>query len=177
MTLARLYNDGGAIPTTLPANDVSAWAKASTKPTYAASEITNISAAGQALIDDADAAAQRATLGTAAYSEGTWTPTLVSFTIVGSAPAVVGYYKRIGNLLFTQCVISGGTGGNTSVAATMSQSRITGCPAGALPSFVMVLDSDGNYLGSASIDTANQWIPTFSARGLTIFITSTYVGT
>lgn len=45
------------------ASDVSAWAKAGTKPTYASSEITNISAAGQELINDADAAAQRATLG------------------------------------------------------------------------------------------------------------------
>lgn len=48
---------------------VSAWARAGTKPSYASSEITNISAAGQALIDDADAAVQRATLGAVATGD------------------------------------------------------------------------------------------------------------
>lgn len=62
-THGHVKADVSDFPASMPASDVSVWAKAGTKPAYASSEITNISAAGQALIDDADAATQRVTLG------------------------------------------------------------------------------------------------------------------
>ena len=92
------------------------------------SGVGDISAAGHALIDDASAAAQIVTLGTAAYSEGTWTPVLHLFTVVGDAPAVSGIYRRIGNLVFILCTIAVGDGGNTSVASSGGTSSISGLP-------------------------------------------------
>lgn len=68
-----------------------------------------ITAAGRQLIDDADAAAQRTTLGltaaaTATYTEGTFTPTLVGTSTAGTgtyiANSQVGRYTRIGNRVF-----------------------------------------------------------------------------
>lgn len=159
------------------ASDVSAWAKAATKPTYASSEITNISAAGQALIDDANAAAQLVTLGTAAYSEGTWTPVLTGFTIVGAAPACSGIWKRIGNVVFASCKINSGAGGNTSIASSGPYtSYISGLPTvPSTPYIAVVIDGNGRNLGTCMLDTsANLYVPSFTALGVYLVVSTTY---
>lgn len=138
---------------------------------------TTISAAGAELINDANAAAQLATLGTAAYSEGTWTPVLNSFTIVGSAPALVGTWKRIGNLVFVGCTVAAGTGGNTSVACTQITSSISGLPVSPPNTYVCVATDDGcDNLGTGGIGTNGRlYPPTFSAKSVPITISGTYV--
>ena len=138
---------------------------------------TTISAAGAELINDADAAAQLATLGTAAYSEGTWTPVLTGFTIVGSAPIALGVYRRIGNLMSIACTILAGDFGNTSVAAANPTSVITGFigPAGAVPSTCNVGKINGVPVGIGMIVTTNLYVPSWSASTVYIAISATYI--
>lgn len=137
-----------------------------------------ISAAGLALIDDANVAAQLATLGTAAYGEGTWTPTLGGFTIVGSAPAAEGTWKKIGKLALITCVIHAGAGGNTSVAALFGVSNIAlgtvpGVSAPGLFNFI-VTNTACVYLGTGGANTGYLYPPTFSAQTTNIVMTATY---
>lgn len=110
------------------------------------------------------------------YSEGTWTPALISFTIVGSAPAVEGIWKRIGNLVFVECKIYVGTGGNTSVACTVLVSCISGLtinPTMAAP--LIITDDNAENLGIGVIAPAgNLYPPTFAAKTVPIYITVTY---
>jgi hypothetical protein len=75
--------DAPTIPTTLPASDVYAWAKAATKPSYAYSEIT-----GTPTIPTVSAWAQAATKPSYAYSEITGTiPTFNQNTTGNAATA------------------------------------------------------------------------------------------
>lgn len=145
--------DGGAIPTTLPASDVSAWAKNATKPTYASSEIVNISAAGQALIDDVDAAAQRTTLGGVA---------------VGSASSVLNHLATFADTTGKVLQDSGfamAAVNNIGIAGQMGFG-VGICP-GALPAGMMELngtrdptaDNYGNY--QYSDGSIMVWIPAF----------------
>ena len=92
-------------------------------------EIT-CTAAGRALIDDADAAAQRTTLGlgtaaTVAYDEGTFTP---GITFGGGATGLTysnrgGWYRRIGNMVFFEVSIYLSAKGSST-----GEARVTGLP-------------------------------------------------
>lgn len=137
--------------------------------------VGDISVAGHALIDDASAAAQLTTLGTAAYSEGTWTPVLYSFTIVGSVPALIGTYKRIGNLMFIECIISAGAGGNTSVACAGGTSNIRGFPAAATTAPCMVALYNSSGLVTGLIQAGGViYPPAFSAVSQPVYLTAVY---
>lgn len=138
--------------------------------------VGDISAAGHALIDDANAAAQLATLGTAAYSEGMWTPVLNDFTIVGSAPAAMGTYKRIGNMVFILCAIEAGVAGNTSIA-NGGGAAINGLPFGVtvMVSLGPVVNSTtGANLGIAIVSGTHILMPVITAQSNTIITSLTY---
>ena len=136
-----------------------------------------VTTAGLNLLDDATAAAQLATLGTAAYSEGTWTPVLNGFTIVGAAPAVSGTYKRIGNIVFITCRIFAGAGGNTSVAATQYTSFISGLPVASAIQAPAIFETSGiAFLGAGISNAASVYSPSFAAQGESIYIAATYAG-
>jgi len=141
--------------------------------------VGDISAAGHELINDANAAAQLATLGTAAYSEGTWTPTLIGFTVVGAAPAVFGTYRRIGNLVFVICRILAGSGGNTSVAVVVGISRISGLPVNVLDSAICMattnaLPSENFGVGLAGAGASTLFLPAIAAQAVEIVVSATY---
>lgn len=139
--------------------------------------VGDISAAGHALIDDADATAQLATLGTTAYSEGTWTPTLNSATIVGAAPSVLGRYKRIGNLVFVALTIAAGASGNTSVAFVNATTFIGNLPVAIeQDSQCFVIDNAlaERGIGYIAASTGNMYMPVLSAKAARIVVTATY---
>lgn len=138
---------------------------------------TTISAAGAELINDANAAAQLVTLGTAAYSEGTWTPTLNSATIVGAAPSVSGTYKRIGNLVFVALTIAAGALENTSVAFVNATTFIGNLPVAiAQDSQCFVIDNalTERGIGYIAASTGNMYMPVLSAKAARIVVTATY---
>lgn len=160
-------------------NNVSATDKILGRVTAGAGTIEEIACtpAGRALLDDADAAAQRATLGTAAYSEGTWTPVLHSFTLVGAAPPITGIYRRIGNLVFLTCYINGGSGGNTSIACTANASNITGiplAPVSPLYATCQVVSANDQNPGVGYIGNVTMFPSVFSATATIIVISSVY---
>lgn len=127
--------------------------------TASASELNNIhsmTVAGLELINDGTAAAQRATLGTAAYSEGTWTPTLNAVTVNGSAPVMTGWYRVIGNLVFVICTIAAGTGGNTSVVLTGGTSYITGLPFAPVIASPALFECEFPFIVNVVMITAGQ---------------------
>jgi hypothetical protein len=73
--------------------------------------LATFTTAGRALVDDADATAQRTTLGlgavaTETYVTGTFTPTIAGTTLAGSGTYAgngqIGRYTRIGNRVFFQ---------------------------------------------------------------------------
>lgn len=159
------------------ADNVSATDKILGRATAGAGAIEEIActAAGRAILDDANAAAQLATLGTAAYSEGTWTPTLVGATIVGSNPTLTGTYKRIGNLVFAHCIINAGAGGNTSVALVGGGTTTISLPVNAaIGSSCIVTDVYADNLGVGNTSTAVYQPPTVSAKTIGIILTATY---
>jgi hypothetical protein len=138
-----------------------------------------VSQAGKDLMDDANAAAQLATLGTAAYSEGTWTPVLVGFTVVGTAPVLTGVYAKIGHLVYVTLNIAAGSGGNTSVACSGGgTSTITGLPFamgtfGAGGALICVGGSADN-LGIGITQGSTMYPPTISTCTHQILMTAMY---
>lgn len=162
--------------------DVSATDKVLGRATAGAGPVEEIpcTAAGRAILDDANATAQIATLGAAAYSEGTWTPVLEGLTVVGAAPALAGKYKRIGNLVFFTCSISAGSGGNTSVACP-PYAYIEGLPfsvtGDGATCVVITANSAPVSLGSGFVgggSTTRFFPASFSAQTVTILISATY---
>lgn len=132
-------------------------------------EIT-MTAAGRALMDDADAAAQRATLGLGAaaletYATGTFTPT-VSFATNGDfSPSYsnqIGLYTRIGNMVFIQLAVAFTTNAYTTASGNF---RINGLP--------FTVDSTtswnapGTYLVNISMDTNAVEIISFAIASST----------
>jgi hypothetical protein len=114
--------------------------------------------------------------GPAAYSEGTWTPVLTGFIVVGTAPAVTGTWKRIGNLVFATCFINAGSGGNTSIAcAGGGVGYVTGLPVtAALQLPIIVSDNAGNGLGIGDVDITSLYLPGISTNTHRIQISATY---
>jgi hypothetical protein len=119
------------IPTTLPASDVYAWAKAATKPTYAYSEITSPPTIPTTLpASDVYAWAKAATKPSYAYSEISSPPTNVSsfsndsgFLTASSFLKSLnanGYIKLPGNIVIvwgsTTASIGGSTGGTVTAS-------------------------------------------------------------
>jgi len=136
--------------------------------------VGDISAAGHALIDDASATAQLATLGAAAYTEGTWTPVLVDFTITGATPPMVGLWRRIGNIAFGQCNINAGTGGNTKIDTTAGVSHIDGfnvSPAENAPCSIIV--AAGAMAGIITTSATIEILSTFAASGI-LYVSFTF---
>ena len=137
-------------------------------------------AAGRAILDDADAAAQRVTLGTAAYSEGTWTPVLAGATIVGTAPVLTGYYKTIGTMVFITCIINAGSGGNTSVAfgANLAYiegfATVAGTPESPIYSTCTISDMSAESIGTGEVYGQDILLPLMAAKTVGIIITAVY---
>ncbi len=85
------------------------------------------------------------------YEEGTFTPTLVSWTNVG-APTVEGFYTKIGDMVYANIKITP----DTSVSATLVTSTITGMPftPGEVAVGAMVNHGTAASLGSVSLTAA-----------------------
>ncbi len=110
------------------------------------------------------------------YEEGTWTPTLNSFTIVGATPAATGRYTKIGDLVYFEVHIAGGAGGNTTIASVGGTSSISGLPytpINASPCLAGNLDGIGYGVG---VNHYNQNIypPTWAAYGGGVDVNGTF---
>ena len=104
------------------------------------------------------------------YEEGTWTPVITGFTLVGGSTSTVGYYTKIGNHVYIQgaVVISGG-GTIASIGGTTSY--ITGLPFTAKTvtgGFLVNFFNPYNFanLGYCEVaaTTNTLYAPTFSAQ-------------
>jgi len=127
------------------------------------------------LIKDGGAVPTLSSLGTAAYSEGTWTPVLNGFTIVGAAPAVTGTYKKIGKLEFVTITIAAGSGGNTSVASTAASNNISGILDWAnSQSVCSIVNSSMASLGNGMVQSSLIYLPTIAAQTAVIIISSVF---
>lgn len=75
------------------------------------------------------------------YEEGTWTPTLNSWTVTSGSIIANGWYTKVGNLVFVTVCITGGA--NFSTSSTVSS--ITNLPflaSDAAPTCVFPVGSD-----------------------------------
>lgn len=106
------------------------------------------------------------------YEEGTWTPVLNGFTVIGST-TVAGTYVRMGNIVFARCTISAAT----SIASTGGTSNITGLP------FAIGLHSSceavnltlaTGYISGSAYAGVGLFPPTWGAAAAVHAITSTY---
>jgi hypothetical protein len=104
------------------------------------------------------------------YEEGTWTPTFVNLTVVGS-PTYAGVYTKIGRLVYVQISISGAT----STASTANSTYCSNLPFTAVGIAVGVATngSVANY-GTAYIGGASLYPPTWAATSSAIAITGVY---
>ena len=144
--LVKIGLDGKASKT------VSATDKLLGRATAGAGDIEEIplTPAGRALIDDASAAAQLATLGTAAYSEGTW-PIGIAFG--GNAVGVVyefntGRYVKIGKLVTVTGLLT-----FTSLGSSTGNVTITGLPF-----------ASGAGLDAKTAASLHAWLVTFTGQ-------------
>jgi len=98
------------------------------------------------------------------YEEGTWTPALNSFTIVGTA-TVSGIYTKIGK--FVKCTAN--IKSSTTIAAIAATSSITGLPYNQVASFgsssqAMNIDTAISY-GTGNVQGSFVYVPSWSATG------------
>ena len=111
------------------------------------------------------------------YEEGTWTPVLQSWTIVGTAPAVTGRYTKIGRQVYLYGQIAP-VGGTVSYAATAGTSYVDGLP------FAVGFNSCGswsdasnaaNVLDTNLVNTGNNiYAPTIAATADVIIFACNY---
>ena len=104
------------------------------------------------------------------YEEGTWTPTFVNLTVVGS-PTYAGVYTKIGRLVYVQISISGAT----STASTANSTYCNNLPFTAVGLAVGAATngSVANY-GVVYIGGLNLYPPTWSATSSQIGISGVY---
>ena len=109
------------------------------------------------------------------YEEGTWTPVLNGFTIVG-ATTVSGQYTKIGGIVFLRCSISAAT----SIASVATTSNITGLPFSSNVQQNVPLPITDTSLGSVTYATGlcrtdgKFYTPTWSATGQTISMSTIF---
>jgi hypothetical protein len=142
-------------------------------PTYG----TTPTAAGLALLDDADAAAQRTTLGLAS---GTYTPSATAVANVDSATPGLAKYLRVGNIVHVSGSIVVDT---TAGAPTVTRLRLSLPIASALTNSnqldgVLCADSSVNWsgfvLGDAANDAAELYWNVYTSNAQTYRYTFSY---
>lgn len=122
-----------------------------------------LTTAGRDLIDDADAAAQRTTLGlgtvaTQTYTEGTFTPAIAGTSTAGTGTYVsngqIGRYTRIGRICFISIYLEWtahtGTGNLQITGLPFNSANVTGYEQ-MFPIMFSSLDLDAGALGYESI--------------------------
>jgi hypothetical protein len=129
--------------------------------------LATFTAAGRNLVDDADATAQRATLGlgtvaTQPYTEGTFTVTATGFS--GTAPSGTAYYVVVGKQVTLMLPYLSGTSNATTFT-------LTGFPAAITPPIAIVVspclaqDNGVNGLGFVRYN-AGVWDVGWGSGGL-----------
>jgi hypothetical protein len=111
------------------------------------------------------------------YEEGTWTPVLQSWTIVGTSPAVTGSYTKIGRQVYLYGQIAP-VGGTVSYAAAAGTSYVNGLPfAVGFNSAVVWTDASNaaNVLATNLVNTGNNiYAPNITATGDVIIFVCNY---
>jgi hypothetical protein len=109
------------------------------------------------------------------YKEGTFTPILSGFTIVGS-PTYSGKYTKIGNMIFATVYINPVSA--STVASTANTSSITGLPNAASVSVRSVCYASSNQVanyGTGLLETGGTlYPPTWVANSNFIMISVVY---
>jgi hypothetical protein len=106
------------------------------------------------------------------YSRGTFTPTLSSWTNVGGAPTVTGYYVKVGSIVTIIIYIVPVTS-SASVAGT---STITGLPYTATDKGVaLTTDNNVTSYGTGLVTGTTIYPPNITATNAGITITATYI--
>ena len=111
------------------------------------------------------------------YEEGTWTPALQSWTVIGTAPTVTGRYTRIGRQVYLYGQIAP-AGGTVSYAATAGTSYVNGLPfTPGFNSAVVWTDASNaaNVLDTNLVNTgANIYAPNIAATNDVIVFACNY---
>jgi hypothetical protein len=109
------------------------------------------------------------------YEEGTWTPVLNGFTIIG-ATTVSGQYTKIGRIVYLRCSISAAT----SIASTAATSNITGLPFSSDVQQNVPLPITDTSFGAVTYGTGlcrtdgKFYTPTWTATSQTISMSTTF---
>ena len=107
------------------------------------------------------------------YEEGTFTPTFVNLTVVGS-PTYAGFYTKIGRLVYVQISITGGT----STASIANSTYVSNLPFSVIGVAVGTATNAtvANY-GVGYIGGASFYPPSWSATGTAIYLSGVYYTT
>lgn len=104
------------------------------------------------------------------YSNGTWTPTFTSLTVVGT-PTYVGTYVRIGAVVHCWLQVTS----STSTAAVLGTTTFTGLPyTPSSNSVMMAVNGGASSLGTGIIATSGTCYPPTWAASSDIIIYFTY---
>ena len=109
------------------------------------------------------------------YEEGTWTPVLNGFKIIG-ATTVSGQYTKIGRIVYLRCSISAAT----SIASTAATSNITGLPFSSDVQQNVPLPITDTSFGAVTYGTGlcrtdgKFYTPTWTATSQTISMSTTF---
>lgn len=108
------------------------------------------------------------------YEEGTFTPTMNSFTVTGS-PSYTGKYTKVGNMIFATVYISPVAG--STIASTQNVSSVTNMPYAASNSNRSVCYAANNQAasyGNGQFESGVLYPPTWSSNSNYIMICVTY---